>query len=110
VKPSEISPQRLISQHLTVTRQPSPKDIVFWMGAMQAQDYPMAKWALGVRLPGSTEADIETAIDNGEIIRTHLLRPTWHFVAAEDIYWMLDLTAPQIKVAMRSREHDLELT
>ena len=70
----------------------------------------MAKWAIGVRLPGSTDAGIEAAIDNAEIIRTHLLRPTWHFVAAEDIYWLLDLTAPQIKTAQRSRDKDLGLT
>ncbi len=83
------------------------KEIVTWMGAMQAQDYAMVKWAIGVRLPDSTEKVIETAIDNGEIIRTHLLRPTWHFVSADDIYWMLALTAPQIKASMKSRHQEL---
>lgn len=70
----------------------------------------MAKWAIGVRLPGSTYQGIEAPIDNADILRTHLLRPTWHFVAAEDIYWLLDLTASQIKAAQSSRDRDLELT
>ena len=80
------------------------------MGAIQAQDYNMSKWALGIRLPGSTQKSIEAALDKGEIIRTHLLRPTWHIVSAENIYWMLELTAPRIKASMKSRHKQLELT
>ena len=68
-----------------------------WMGATQAQDYTHAKWAFGLRIPGITDADVEAAIDRAEIIRTHLLRPTWHFVAAEDLRWMLELSAPQLR-------------
>jgi hypothetical protein len=79
------------------------------MGAMQAQDYAMAKWAIGVRLPGSTDRAIEAALDAGEIIRTHLLRPTWHFASADDIYWMLELTAPRIKAGLKSRHIELGL-
>jgi hypothetical protein len=107
---SEITLIRLASQQLVETDFSTPKEIAYWMGAMQAQDFPMAKWAIGVRLPGLTDMGIETAIANADIIRTHLLRPTWHFVAAEDVYWMLDLTAPQIKAAQSSREHQLDLT
>ena len=66
------------------------------MGAMQAQDFGMAKWAIGLRLPRSKEIDIEEAFNQGRILRTHLLRPTWHFVSPEDIRWLLQLTAPQI--------------
>lgn len=80
------------------------------MGAMQAQDYPMAKWAVGIRLPDSTDELIETAVSNGEILRTHLLRPTWHFVSSDDIYWLLELTAPQIIASMKFREKWLGLT
>jgi hypothetical protein len=107
---SDIAHIRLASQQLAETKLTSPKEIVSWMGAIQAQDFPMAKWAIGVRLPGATDLDLETAITHAEIIRTHLLRPTWHFVAAEDIYWLLDLTAPQVKAAQSSRDRDLELT
>jgi hypothetical protein len=66
------------------------------MGITQAQDYTHAKWALGLRVPGTTDADVEAVIDRAGIIRTHLLRPTWHFAAAEDLRWMLALSAPQI--------------
>ncbi len=77
---------------------------------MQAQDYNMSKWAVGVRLPGSTNKTIETAIDMAEIIRTHLLRPTWHIVSAKDIYWLLELTAPRIKASLKSRHKELEIS
>jgi len=107
---SDIAIIRLHSQQLTCNTFTSPKQIVAWMGAMQAQDYPMARWAIGARLPGSNNQDIEAAIDNADIIRTHLLRPTWHFVAADDVYWLLDLTASQIKAAQNSRDRELELT
>jgi hypothetical protein len=61
-------------------------------------------------MPDLTELQIESAFNNGEIIRTHLMRPTWHFVSADDIYWMLEHTAPQIKSATKSRNRDLGLT
>lgn len=107
---SEISNIRLINQQIIGTKFKTAKETVGWMGAMQAQDYQMAKWAIGLRTPNATEKIIQAAIDSGEIIRTHLLRPTWHFVAAEDIYWMLELTAPRIKAFLKSREKQLELT
>lgn len=107
---SDIALIRLASQQLARTKFTTPKEIVSWMGAIQAQDYPMAKWAIGVRLPGKTDQDIENAITHAEIIRTHLLRPTWHFVSAIDAGWMIDLTAAQIKTAQSSRNRDLELT
>lgn len=106
----EISKIRLANQQIARKDFNTPKDIVGWMGAMQAQDYHMAKWAIGIRLPTATEELITAAIDKGEIIRTHLLRPTWHFVSANDIYWMLALTAPQVKATMKSRHKQLEIT
>jgi hypothetical protein len=107
---TEISNTRLISQKIEKTSFKTTKEIVRWMGAIQAQDYPMAKWALGTRLTGSTEKDIESSLDTGEVIRIHVLRPTWHFVAADDAYWMLQLSAPKIKSSMRSRNKELGLT
>jgi hypothetical protein len=94
---SEITKLRLFNQQITATKFTKPVEIVSWFGAMQAQDYGMAKWAIGVRLPGSTEKEIEKAIENGEILRTHLMRPTWHFVAAQDIRWLIALSAPQLR-------------
>ncbi|MBI5964381.1 MAG: AlkZ family DNA glycosylase [Chloroflexi bacterium] len=110
MKLTDVATSRLITQQILGTKFTTIKDLVGWMGAMQAQDYPMSKWAVGVRLPGLTERKIEAAIDNAEIIRTHLLRPTWHVVSADDIYWMLELTAPQIKASMKSRHKDLGLS
>ncbi|MBE8727525.1 winged helix DNA-binding domain-containing protein [Flavobacterium hungaricum] len=93
---SEISHYRLASQKLYKTSQLLPEEIVKHFGAMQAQDYAMAKWAVGSRCD-ATEKEIEEAINSAKIIRTHILRPTWHFVSAEDIYWMLDLSGSQVK-------------
>lgn len=92
----EISNYRLISQKLDKASHNSPQEIVKYLGAMQAQDYAMAKWAIGSRCD-ATEKEIEEAINSGKIIRTHILRPTWHLVAADDIYWMLDVSGPQVK-------------
>ncbi|MBF4517103.1 AlkZ family DNA glycosylase [Flavobacterium sp. ANB] len=92
----EISHHRLISQKLIKTGPSSPQEIVHHLGAMQAQDYGMAKWAIGSRCD-ATEKEIEEAINSAQIIRTHILRPTWHFVASEDIYWMLDVSGPQVQ-------------
>jgi len=80
------------------------------MGALQAQDYAMAKWALGVRLLGTTEDLVENSINKAEIIRTHLMRPTWHLVTAEDVRWMLTLTAPYIKSSVKSMQKKLGLS
>ncbi|WP_281634270.1 winged helix DNA-binding domain-containing protein [Flavobacterium luteolum] len=93
---SEISHYRMASQKLYQENQCSPQEIVQHFGAMQAQDYAMAKWAIGSRC-NSSEKEIEEAVNSGKIIRTHILRPTWHFVSADDIYWMLDLSAPQVQ-------------
>jgi Winged helix DNA-binding domain len=105
-----IANNRLINQQIEQSKCETPKEVVDWMGAMQAQDYAMAKWAIGVRLPEATDRMIETAMSKGEIIRTHLLRPTWHIVSADDIYWMLALRATRIKAAMRPRFNQLGLT
>jgi len=92
----EISNHRLGAQKLDKTSHNSPEEIVKHLGAIQAQDYAMSKWAVGSRCTAS-EKEIEEAINSGKIIRTHILRPTWHLVAADDIYWMLDLSGPQVK-------------
>ena len=81
------------------SREPEalPGDLVRSMGCVQAQDFAGAKWALAERIPGATEADIDRAFQDGKILRTHVLRPTWHFVSPSDIRWMLRLSAPKIK-------------
>ena len=106
----EISNIRIISQKIAATEFKTANEAVGWMGAIQAQDYSMAKWAIGIRSLDSTDEKIEASLDKGEIIRTHLMRPTLHFVSAEDIYWILELTAPQIKSSLKSRHKELELS
>jgi len=92
----EIIRQRLKNQRLTPNQFEKPEQVVAWLGAVQAQDYHGALWALGLRLRGSTQPAVEVAFQEGRILRTHVLRPTWHFVTPQDIRWMLALTAPRV--------------
>jgi hypothetical protein len=105
-----ISNLRLINQQVSSSKIRLARELVSWMGAIQAQDFNMAKWAVGIRIPNSTEDIIEQAIDNGEILRTHVLRPTWHFIAPENLGWMLQLTSERIKAAMRPSDKRLGIT
>lgn len=106
---SEISHYRMASQKLYQENLSSPQEIVKHFGAMQAQDYAMAKWAIGSRC-SSSEKEIEEAINSAQIIRTHILRPTWHFVSPDDIYWMLELSSPQVKrlFATLAKQHGFD--
>jgi len=79
------------------------------MGAVQAQDYDMSKWAVGQRVANGHSSAVEAAINDGHIIRTHVLRPTWHLVHPEDLRWMLDLTAPYVKKGIAHYDKKLEL-
>ncbi len=106
---NDIANIRLISQKIAEPEFETAGEIVDWMGAMQAQDFNMAKWAIGLRLKKATQKNIGSAINSGEIIRTHILRPTWHFVPSGDIYWMMDLSAPKIKASMKGRHQQMEL-
>lgn len=76
-----------------------PVEVVRWMGAVQSQDYPAAKWGLAQRTTGATSAQIDRLFDEGHILRTHVLRPTWHFVAPEDLRWLIALTGPRVHAA-----------
>jgi len=82
---------------------------VTWLGMMQGQDYIGTKWAFGLRLPGSTEADIDKAIADKVILRTWGLRGTLHYVAPADIHWLLGLTAPRQIAGNGPRYKELEL-
>ncbi len=106
---SDIARTRLINHQIVQPKWNTPSEVVGWMGAMQAQDFEMSKWAIGVRQPNLEIKDVQDAVNKGEIIRTHLLRPTWHLVASEDVGWMLDLCAHRIKASLKSRWKELEL-
>ena len=106
-----MAAERLRNQAIDPPRRGRPADLVAWLGAVQAQEYPFAKWALALRLAGdTTDADIEQDFDAGRILRTHVLRPTWHFVTPDDIGWMLELTGPRVHrhLASYTRRRELE--
>jgi Winged helix DNA-binding domain len=107
---TNVAQRRLAAQHLAAPTLESPADVVRRLGAVQAQDYGGAKWALAMRTRGGADDSVvEQAFSDGSILRTHLLRPTWHFVAPADIRWMLALTAPRISAAMAHYNKKLEL-
>ncbi len=84
--------------------------MVAWFGAVQAQEYPAARWALGLRARGLTDRQVAHAFDAGEILRTHAMRPTWHFVARADIRWLQMLTGPRVQTlnAYYARKNELD--
>lgn len=102
--------ERLRRQGLVRPIRRTPEDVVAWFGAMQAQEYEPATWAIGLRMKGDpASTDVERAVDAGRVVRTHVMRPTWHFVARGDIRWLLQLTAPRVHQAMSSYRRRLEL-
>jgi hypothetical protein len=105
----DITRIRLRNQRLSGGRFAKPEEVVSWLGAVQAQEYGPAKWALGLRMRRAADAAIEDAFSEGRILRTHVMRPTWHFVAPADIRWLLALTAPRVSAAIARYNHRLEL-
>jgi hypothetical protein len=93
----EIALQRLHQQQLSHPQFERAEEVVGWLGAVQSQDYAAAKWAVAERSMGLTDAVLEQAFASGAILRTHIMRPTWHFVTPADIRWMQMLTAPRVK-------------
>ena len=100
---------RLSNQGLSRPRLEHPAEVVRSLGAVQAQDWPAAKWSVGSRIAGASDADVERALDQGEILRTHVLRPTWHLVLPEDIRWLLALTAPRVRKSIAHYNRKLEI-
>ena len=106
---ASIATQRLHNQCLGGASHQQPEDVVSWFGAMQAQEYASAAWGIGVRLRAAAASTIDEAFDAGRILRTHVMRPTWHFVLPADIGWMLQLTAPRVHRMMSSTFRSFEL-
>ncbi|MEO6007845.1 MAG: winged helix DNA-binding domain-containing protein [Vicinamibacteraceae bacterium] len=86
-----------------------PAAVVAWFGAVQAQDYAGAKWALTLRAPALTDAQLDRALADGTIIRTHGPRPTWHFIAPADIRWVLTAVAPRVQLRTRTMYRTYEV-
>lgn len=107
---SELRLRRLVQQRLAGTPGASVPEVVRWFGAVQAQDVAGAKWAVALRTAGATDDEVEAALDAGTILRTHVLRPTWHLVAPEDLRGWLRLTAARVKRALGYNDRKLGLT
>jgi hypothetical protein len=107
--PMDVAIQRLRHQRLVGRPFARPEDAVRWLGAVQSQDYAGAKWAVAQRTRACTDDDVERAFADARILRTHVLRPTWHFVLPDDIRWMLALTAPRVRATMAYYERKLAL-
>jgi len=107
VKSLDICARRLVNQGLVRPALGKASEVVATLGAAQAQDYFGGKWGLAQRTRGVSEVEVEAELSAGTILRTHVLRPTWHFVMPQDIRWMLALTAPRIRMVLAHYDRTL---
>jgi hypothetical protein len=108
--PLTVVRRRTVAQRLTGSPFASAAQAVACSGGVQAQEYAEALWSLAMRVANAPAlADVEAACDRGEILRTHVLRPTWHFVAAADLRWLLRLTGPRVQAKIAGRHRELGL-
>ena len=107
--PDPFIARRMRAQRLTAPMAADPAAVVAWFGAVQAQDYQGAKWALTLRAPALTDAQIDRALADGTIIRTHGPRPTWHFIAQADARWVLTAVAPRVQLRSRTMYRTYEI-
>lgn len=92
--------RRLAAHGLAAPRFATPADVVRGLGAVQAQEPAGAAWAIAQRLPRPARDDVAAALDAGELLRSHALRPTWHIVARDDLRWMQAATAERVERAV----------
>jgi hypothetical protein len=96
MKAIDLAHWRMRSLRLSGDPLESPETVVQWLGAAQSQDYGPAKWSVGERTRGTSDVALDRLFAQGAILRTHVLRPTWHFVTPADIRWLLELTGPRV--------------
>ena len=104
-----VAHRRMHNLRLLGASLEAPDHVVGWLGAVQSQDYAPAKWSVARRTHIACDADLDQAFSDGTILRTHVLRPTWHFVLPTDIRWMLELTAPRVHIMNSYRYRKLGL-
>jgi hypothetical protein len=109
VTSTDIACRRLHNQSIAPAVSVTPGDVVKRLVAVQAQDYASALWAVGLRTKTPAKQTVEQSISNGNIIRTWPMRGTLHFVAAEDVRWMLALLTPRVMAGAARRHQQLEL-
>lgn len=106
---TKLAEKRMSSQRITGERFNRPEEVVRWMGAVQAQDYGQAVWAVGARTHFAVLTDVEQALVDRRIVRTWPMRGTIHFVLPEDAKWMVKLSAARMLAADRRRQEQLGL-
>src|ERR1700743_235085 len=111
VTSARLAARRLAAQQIGRRAFARAAELVAWMGAMQAQDYAAAHWAVGLRLRGRAvgEAALAQALADGSVVRTHVMRWTWQLVAPADLAWMLPLEAPRLMKRAAGRHRQLKL-
>jgi hypothetical protein len=105
----DIAYWRMHNLGLLDTRFETAEEVVRWLGAVQSQDYGPAKWSIGQRTDALRDTDVDTAFAEGRLLRTHVLRSTWHFVLPEDIRWIQALTGPRVHAQNAFMYRQLEL-
>src|SRR5262245_28245614 len=107
---AEVARMRLRNQRVTGDKFATPAEAVAWLGCVQSQEYSLAKWSLGMRITAPPrEGVVDAQLASGAILRTHILRPTWHYVAPADIRWIMQLTGPRVLSGSAGRMRQLEL-
>src|SRR2546422_6651480 len=109
MRADQVAGRRMRNSRLTGPRFTRPDAVAAWHGAMQGQDYGQAKWSIGQRAEGLVDADVDQALAAGSIVRTHVLRPTWHPVARHHLPWLLALTGPRVQGRNTRRPPELGL-
>lgn len=104
---TDIALMRTANQCIGVNLQSTPYEVVRHFGAIQAQDFASSLWAIALRTHRATLQDVELAIQERQIVRTWPMRGTLHFVAAEDLRWILTLLGPRIMQSMSTRKRQL---
>ena len=102
----DIARWRLRSQHLVRPYAASAREAVGSLLAVQAENPSQAAWAVASRTQNPDQAELAALLDDGTVLRTHVLRPTWHFVRAEDAGWLLDLTGPRLRRVTGQQLHN----
>lgn len=98
------------SQRLIGPPEDSVTSAISGLLAVQAENHSQASWAVACRTIGTTESDFARLFDEGAILRTHVMRPTWHFVVPDDIRWLVDLTAPRVRATYRQGQRELDVS
>ena len=106
----ELLARRLENHQLGELRCARAVEVVSWFGAVQAQDFPGAAWAVTQRIGAdNAPGEVEAAFARGDILRTHVMRPTWHLVAGADLPWLIELTGSRVDRGAGSRHRQLGL-